>query len=368
MSFAVVHMQKFKVAAVKGIQFHNQRERDSKTNPDIDKSKTNLNYDLHNSKPIDYNQTVKTVISENVITDRAIRKDAVVMCNFVVTSDKNFFDNLTDQEQSKFFEKSYDFFKNRYGEEKIISANVHLDETTPHMHLSLVPVTENNRLSAKSLFDRKELRSIQDDFPKYIQEQGFDLKRGIDAEGKNKHIETQKFKAMEIENKIKDLEQEKNSVQNGLKSIRNDFKEIEGTKILFDEINSIEGKYGFMSKKKITIDINDFEKLKDIAKKQYLLENKIERLERINQDMKSDVNEFSEFKNKSYNKINNQSEKIKKLEQNIDAYKKEYKYLVNYLDEIGEIDKVKVYIKEKREMDQAKEKMMKKQKEWDLER
>lgn len=139
MSYAVLHMQKFKVSSLKGIQFHNQRERESKTNPDIDKSKTYLNYDLHNKTNIDYNEKVKEIIKESVITNRAIRKDAVLMCNFIMTSDKKFFDGLNDSERKRFFEKSYKFFKNRYGEEKIVSATVHLDEKTPHIHLSLVP-------------------------------------------------------------------------------------------------------------------------------------------------------------------------------------------------------------------------------------
>lgn len=62
------------------------------------------------------------------------------------------------------------------------------------MHLSLVPVTKDKKLSAKRLFDRNELRALQDDFPKFLNKNNFDLKRGLDAEGKNKHIETQRFK------------------------------------------------------------------------------------------------------------------------------------------------------------------------------
>ncbi len=181
MSFAVVHVQKFKSSSVKGIQVHNQREKESKTNPDIDKEKSRLNYDLHNQQPVNYNQRVKEIISENVITHKAIRKDAVVMCNILVTSDHDFFKNMSAADTKKFFEKSYEFFKDRYGEQKIVAAPVHLDEKTPHMHVSVVPATEDNRLSAKTMFDRNELRSLQDDYPKFMQEQGFDVQRGIDA-------------------------------------------------------------------------------------------------------------------------------------------------------------------------------------------
>ena len=107
MSFAVVHMQKIKSAGIKGIQFHNQRERESRTNEDIVKEKSHLNYDLKNAEGIDFNKRVNEIIKDEVITTRAIRKDAVKMCNFLVTSDKSFFDDLSDQEQKKFFKESY---------------------------------------------------------------------------------------------------------------------------------------------------------------------------------------------------------------------------------------------------------------------
>lgn len=201
-SYAVVHMQKFKYYDLKGIQFHNQRERESKSNPDINIEKSHLNYDLHNQESINYNKKVNEIIKKNVITNRKIRKDAVRMCNFIVTSDKNFFENLSQEEQDQFFKRSYDFFKERYGEDKIVSAMVHLDESTPHMHLALVPVIEN-KLSAKRLFDRKELLAIQKEYPEFIQQEGFNLKRGQEGSDR-KHLTTQEFK----EEKIKELDQD----------------------------------------------------------------------------------------------------------------------------------------------------------------
>lgn len=208
-NYAVVHMKKFKSYDLKGIQFHNQRERESKTNPDINKEKSHLNYDLHNQKNINYNKKVDEIIKKNVITNRKIRKDAVRMCNFIVTSDKSFFENLSQKEQDQFFKKSYEFFKDRYGEDKIVSAMIHLDEATPHMHLSLVPVIEN-KLSAKRLFNRKELLAIQEEYPKYIQKEGFKLKRGQEGSDK-KHLTTQEFKEEKIKELDKDIE-EKNKI------------------------------------------------------------------------------------------------------------------------------------------------------------
>ncbi|MFP3514402.1 plasmid recombination protein, partial [Peribacillus sp. SIMBA_075] len=78
---------------------------------------------------------------------------------FVVTSDREFFDvlDMVDPAQQKvFFKEAYSFLKDRYSEQNIVHAAVHLDEKTPHMHVGMVPVTEENKLSAKQIFNRKE--------------------------------------------------------------------------------------------------------------------------------------------------------------------------------------------------------------------
>ncbi|PFZ67024.1 MobV family relaxase, partial [Bacillus pseudomycoides] len=129
--------------------------------------------------------------------NRAIRKDAVVMCEFVVTSDRDFFERLSEEDpdsQKDFFEEAYNFLKERYGEQNIVHAVVHLDEKTPHMHVGMVPITEEKKLSAKQIFNRKELVSLQDDFHTHMVEKGFDLERGVSSD--KKHIETARFKAL----------------------------------------------------------------------------------------------------------------------------------------------------------------------------
>ena len=81
------------------------------------------------------------------------------MCSFVVGSDREFFSRLSPREQQQFFVDCTRFFAERYGEDNIISAVVHLDETTPHLHLNLIPIADG-RLCAKQLFDRKELQKL----------------------------------------------------------------------------------------------------------------------------------------------------------------------------------------------------------------
>lgn len=203
MSYAVIRMQKMKSNDLKGIQFHNQRERKSKTNSDIDESKSHLNYDLVNEGNIDYNERVKEIIDSQKTSTRKIRKDAVLVNELLVTSDSKFFEALSPGEQRKFFEDSLELFKERYGEQNIAYATVHVDEKTPHMHVGVVPMRDG-KLQGKNVFNREELLWLQEEFPKRLQSQGFNLKRG-ERGSEREHIETAKFKRMTIEKEVNQL-------------------------------------------------------------------------------------------------------------------------------------------------------------------
>ena len=71
-----------------------------------------------------------------------IRSNSIIMCEMIFTSDKEFFDTIGMEETKRYFEESYKFICNykNLGEKNIISAVVHFDETTPHMHLIYIPV------------------------------------------------------------------------------------------------------------------------------------------------------------------------------------------------------------------------------------
>ncbi len=90
------------------------------------------------------------------------------------------FRKLSPREQQQFFVDCTRFFAERYGEDNIISAVVHMDETTPHLHLNLIPIADG-RLSAKTLFGRKELQSLQTDIHSAVGKK-WGLQRGRKAE------------------------------------------------------------------------------------------------------------------------------------------------------------------------------------------
>src|SRR5699024_11686431 len=110
MSYAVCRMQKVKSAGLKVMQFHNKRERESRTNEDNDKERKYENYDLQNDENINYNERVKEIIESQKTGTRKTRKDAVLVNELLVTSDRDFFEQLDPGEQKRFFEESYKLF------------------------------------------------------------------------------------------------------------------------------------------------------------------------------------------------------------------------------------------------------------------
>lgn len=230
MSHSIIRVQKMKATALKGIQFHNQREKESQTNPDIRTEDAHLNYDLiHGDRKLDYKKEVQQVISENVKSNKKVRKDAVLLSEFLITSDSSFFDNMTPDEQKRYFETAKDFIADKYGEHNIIYATVHNDEKTPHMHVGLVPVTDDGRLSAKDVFgNRLQFVKLQDDFNAHVKAHGFDLERGVSSS--RKHLDMAKFKAMTAYEAEREATQKSEQVLSNIKEIDTKVKAIEDVK------------------------------------------------------------------------------------------------------------------------------------------
>ena len=216
MSFLVLHMDKFKKEAVRGIQSHNERERESHSNPDIDYERSAHNYNLHEPAAGNYAEAIQNRI-DNLLLVKAVRKDAVHMCGLIVSSDSAFFEKLPPEEIRRFFEESKTFLTEFVGKENVISAMVHLDEKTPHMHFLHVPVTPDGRLNAKNIYTRESLKKLQTELPAHLKSKGFDLQRGVEQEpgAAKKHLDTREFKQQQ--NALNSLQQETQALSAELK-------------------------------------------------------------------------------------------------------------------------------------------------------
>ena len=183
-------MEKYHKTDIAPVEQENERDESyPANNPQIDCTRTLNNYNVI-KRQCSYTQHINKRIAELDLPTK-VRKDAVLMCSFVVGSDRDFFGRLSPQEQQQFFVDCTRFFAERYGEDNIISAVIHLDETTPHLHLNLIPIA-NGRLCAKTLFDRKALQNLQSDFHSVVGKK-WSLQRGKEG-SQAKHLDTAAYK------------------------------------------------------------------------------------------------------------------------------------------------------------------------------
>lgn len=215
--YAVVHMMKIKSGAVGGIQSHNNREHEPKTNPDVDMSRSEDNYDLISCD--NYKRSIKEKLSNLVESSRAVRKDAVVVCNFIVTSDNETMNALGADRQREFFQDSVKWFSDRYGADRVLNATVHMDETTPHLHIGVMPITQDGRLSAKAIFTKTEMKAIQTEFARDVGEK-YGLERGVEGSERT-HLSEARFK----EQKALEMANEHGAIAQELQIIAEDCKQ-----------------------------------------------------------------------------------------------------------------------------------------------
>ena len=222
MSYAIIRNQNYKIGQLPYIYRHNERKNTNYSNKDIVKDKSIKNYSLKKCNT-SYQKTFNN-LKEQYNLKGQIKKVSNVMCELIITSDKDFFENIGEQETKRYFKLAYDFVANynNLGEEFIVSAKVHFDETTPHMHIVFIPVVhtinkkgkEINKIACSEFWKgRESYRILQDRFYKYVTESGFDLERGNTKD--NEHIPIEKLKKItnfEVQEMFKDtncLEQEK---------------------------------------------------------------------------------------------------------------------------------------------------------------
>lgn len=158
----MAHIAKYCKSALGHMLNHYGRQENDgikRSNEDIRSELTHNNWNLaENVQPLPQMDFIHQRLSEVKVQNRA---DVNVMCDWVVTVPKD----LPEAEHSKFFKATFDFLMTRYGRKNIISAYVHLDETTPHMHFAFIPVVEDRKkggfkVSAKERINREDLRSF----------------------------------------------------------------------------------------------------------------------------------------------------------------------------------------------------------------
>ena len=229
----MAHMMKHTKASCGHMFAHFDRKAEHISNENLDRTRTHLNYNLATHQQMDQGEFVRQRCSEVRCQNR---KDVNVMVSWVITAPKD----LPEQEQRAFFKASYDFCKERYGEENVVSAYVHMDEVTPHMHFAFVPIVQDKKrggykVSAKECVNRSDLQTYHKDLEAYVsRELGHEV--GILNEAtKDGNMTTQELKYQSAVKRTEKAEQLAERAENRL-------NDLQGRILRQEEVNALNGK------------------------------------------------------------------------------------------------------------------------------
>lgn len=310
MGHLMKHYERGKDADGEYIKFGNQQ---------IDSSRTHLNYNL--APEHDQLDFIQSRLKEVSVLKR---KDVNVMCSWVVTAPKE----LPPEHNREFFERTYEFLRNRYSpdEKNIISAYVHMDEVTPHMHFAFIPIVHDqkkdiDKVSAKEVINRLDLKTFHKDFQEdmdcFVEDHNYSFECNVlngATAGGNKAIE--EYKA----DLLADLNQEEADRLNDLMSRSQ--KEMQW----LQEISQ--------NHAKLLDDISVLEKNKNsFLKELSVLENKLNKLEVFEGDQKVLMQKFcshsqikpmfDQYCKSERGKIQERQEQRKSIRASLSAYQQE---------------------------------------------
>lgn len=259
----MAHVQKFTRGNLNGLSIHLDRKTDHHSNEEIDPTKTYLNIDLC-QKEGDTLSRLNDRLKEVYCMKR---DDVKVGCSWIVTLPKNLKEQ-TESDQQAFFEKTYAFLSERYGGEKnVLSAQVHLDETTPHLHFVFMPVVwdekkQREKVSAKEVLNRNDLQKFHGELDTFLKKELPNIYQEGILNGETIELDSVK----EIKKYAKQIQEKKDDLSKELEL----FSE---PKKVFDQIEKASKKSLFGDK--VTLPYSEFEKLKTLSLSGIKLNNQL---------------------------------------------------------------------------------------------
>lgn len=274
-NFAILRTAKIKKTDVGGMSHHHARTKDT---PNANPEQKQDNELLAGKRP----ELVPELVAQRIANieernGRKTRKDAVAAIEVLMTASPEFFRNKDDKTIKAWAKQSVDWAKEHFGEENVVSAVLHMDESTPHIHAVVVPETKQHKLSAKEwLGGREKMQVMQDGYAKKMQ--GLDLKRGVRG-SKATHMDIKKWYAEGLpkaKEQLKQITEQAISLKaNVEKTLQSQFQDV----AQFFQVRKIEKSKG--QGQDLTI-----EKAKELLKAEEIRKEKeLERLERLEQHL-----------------------------------------------------------------------------------
>ena len=336
MSYAIIRNIKYKRENLKGIYRHNERRNKNYSNANIDKEKSYLNYSIKDPQ-YSYEKEFERIRKKYDLKGQ-IKVVSNIACEYIITSDKEFFETIGEEETKRYFETAYNFvaeYKN-LGEQYIMSAKVHMDEKTPHMHLIFLPVVHTkdkkgndiDKLACSEFWKAKDsYRQLQNAFYDYMISNNFELKRGLSKEETGReHIDLKEYKEItnfdKTKEKLQNLKLELPDVPN-LEDINvNRFSKKRDEKILEEIIKPKDNLINELYKDNLSLHQELLRQAKMVEKAEKY-ENERDKILEDNENLHNQVEEIrSEYKQKEFDIEWKYKSKIKSLEkENIHLHK-----------------------------------------------
>ena len=340
MDYAIIRNVKYKRTNLALAYKHNERRNKNYSNKDIDKERTCLNYHLK-EPTLSYEKEFDKLRTENKYKGQ-IKDVSNIACEYVITSSKEFFDEIGEEETKRYFQTAYNFVSTYkdLGERNILSAVVHMDEKTPHMHLVFIPVVHTldknghkiDKIACSEFWKAKDsYRQLQDAFHEYMLSNDFLLARGNSLD--REHYSLKEFKELTNYEETKELVKQiplelpkmtdvkdikkvlinrDEKIQEQIVKPRDELiqklheENVNLKKKLTKQTKLVEKADDYESERAIIQDDNiELEvKCKNLEKENEKLKNKIQKLERLFDSIKQSINLFIDWVSR---KITNQS-------------------------------------------------------------
>lgn len=308
MASVILRFSKQKGNPATKIETHHERTKEEyKSNPDIDTSKSHNNIHLITPQ-MRYKAEIDKRIKESGCR---VRKDSTRFVDTLITASPEFFKDMTHEKMVEYFQRAVDFMKSKISPDMIFSAVVHLDEKTPHLHLCFVPLTKDNRLTAKEILgNRAKLSKWQDEFHEFMVKFYPDIERGTSATLTNrKHIPTYIFKsAAKLEKMQTEIEEilKKTNLTNASKNSQKAIKLIE---TWVPMVETFETKVNMLSKS-LQAEQKDNKALREAYKEEYdkadsrlmelvVLRKQVESLQKLYAKVPEEIRQEIEAKKRS---------------------------------------------------------------------
>lgn len=328
MSYAIIRNEKKKLKDLAGLFKHNQRRYKKHSNLDIIEEKTKENYFIKKC-PTTYTTAFYNLIKKYNLLDttKVIKKNRVVVCEMIITSDNAFFNNNGETEEKRYFQEAFNFIANYKGltEEFILDAVIHKDEKEPHLHLVFMPVIHNIdsksgkeqiKLNASEYWKGQDsYRKLQDAFYNHIKNAGFDLERGKEN-SQAKHYDLEEFKRI-TDYKVREIpenfkEREIPIKSNNKKAIQEDYLRV------IQKCNSMSGTF-----KSLNNDFNQF-----ILRQQKIQEKQEKTIAELQTELDSKTVENENLREKNFELNNFISRALLYVEEAFDISKDKFISLV----------------------------------------